>query len=126
MSSSLYIPGVCNIGPAEIRYRRRSGLVGFIATLVVLALIVIFDASSWTRIIIFLPATLMAVGFLQSWLHFCVRFGMAGLFNFGDGITQHESVEKAEFRRKDQQKAMIIVGGSAVVGVIVTVVAMYI
>lgn len=51
---------------------------------------------------------------------------MAGLFNFSDDITQHESVEKAEFRRKDQQKAVIIIGGSVVIGVVITVAAMYI
>jgi len=51
---------------------------------------------------------------------------MSGLFNFSDDITHHESVEKAEFRHKDQQKAMIMVGGSVVVGVVITVVAMYI
>jgi len=117
---------MCNIGPAEIRYRRKSGVAGLVGVLLVIALIIILDATSWLRLIIFLPATLMAVGFLQSWLHFCVRFGMTGLFNFSDDITHHESVEKADFRRKDQQKAIIIVAGSVVVGIVVTVLGMFV
>ena len=38
-----YIPGVCNIGPAEIARRRRAGWTGLVATVVLWALFVFFD-----------------------------------------------------------------------------------
>ena len=111
-----YIPGMCNIGPAEIRLRRLSGIAGLVITAVLWLSFILFDVASIWRFALFIPATISAVGLLQAWLHFCVNFGMRGLFNVSDGLQQQESVDQQAYRRKDQQKALIIIAGSAAIG----------
>lgn len=118
-----YIPGVCNIGPAEIRMRRMSGIVGLVATVAIFVIFYIVHIDALLRLFIFIPAVLAASGFLQAQLHFCARFGMSGLFNFSDDIRKQESVDQAEYRRKDQQKALTIIAGSAAIGLGVALVA---
>lgn len=118
-----YIPGVCNIGPAEIKLRRSAGIIGLAATIVFWLLFVWLDVPALLRLTLFLPATLAAVGFLQAWLHFCVKYGMNGLFNVSDGMASQESVDKKEFRRKDQQKAVLIIVGSLFFGIAIAITA---
>ena len=113
-----YQPGVCNIGPAEIRMRRRAGIASLDATVAVMVAFVAFDVPAEWRWLVALPAAGAAFGFLQAQLHFCVAFGMSGLFNFGTLGTQ-ESVLEAEFRKKDQRKAIVIAAGSLLVAFVV-------
>ena len=91
-SKAEYIPGVCNIGPAEIRRRRQSGWIGG-------------------------GITIGASGFLQAALHFCAGFGTRGVFNFGSVVGATQAVERLEFRRKDQRKARVIGLYAAMVGI---------
>lgn len=119
---NVYQPGVCNIGPAEIRQRRMSGYLGLAVAVVFLGLAFAFGWPAWTRLLVALPVMLAATGFLQAAFHFCVRFGAQGLFNFGDLGTQ-ESVHEAEYRRKDQRKALLIAGLSALIAAVVAVAA---
>jgi len=125
MSTNIYIPGVCNIGPAEIRYRRSMGILGLVATIVFLVIFIVFNVPPVWRLIIFIPAAGTAAGLLQAQLHFCVRFGMSGLFNFSDDIAKRENVEQAEFRKKDQQKAITIMAASAIFGLVVMLLSLY-
>lgn len=120
-----YIPGVCNIGPAEIRMRRASGLFGLGVTIIMFALFYVVDVDPLVRLLIFVPAVLAASGFLQAQLHFCARFGMSGLFNFGDDIRKQESIDQADYRRKDQRKAITIIAGSAAIGLGVAFIAFW-
>lgn len=120
--SNTYQPGVCNIGPAEIRSRRRAGIGGAIVTVAALVAFVVFGVPDGWRWLIALPAGVGAMGFLQAAFHFCARFGMAGLFNFGD-IGHEEAVHESEYRRADQRKAMLISVLSLGIGVAVAVVA---
>ena len=108
-STTTYQPGVCNIGPAEIRMRRRTGWLGAIVTVLALVGFVLLHTPEPWRVIIVLPAGLGATGFLQAAFHFCAAFGMGGLFNFGD-MDDREEVHEKEYRRKDQRKALLIVG----------------
>jgi hypothetical protein len=120
-SQNVYIPGVCNIGPAEIRNRRQSGIVGLIVTVVFIAAAVIFQIWWPWRLFVFVPAALGATGFLQSALHFCVKFGTQGLFNLDNAVGQTEAVHETEYRRKDQRKAIIIVVGSVLIAAVIAV-----
>jgi hypothetical protein len=114
-TQNVYQPGVCNIGPSEIRSRRRTGYIGLALTAVFLVIAYAVGLAAPWRLFVFLPAVLAATGFLQAQLHFCTRFGAQGLFNFGELGTQ-ESVMDAEFRRKDQRKAALIIVLSVVIG----------
>jgi hypothetical protein len=42
---------------------------------------------------------------------------MKGVFNFGSELGKTETVEQAEFRRKDQRKALLISLYSALIGI---------
>lgn len=118
-----YRPGVCNIGPAEIARRRRTGVVGTIATIVLLAILVAVHAPTPLRLLVFLPAAVAASGFLQAWLRFCAGFGWLGVFNFGDvGRTQGVADEGARLR--DRLMAGKIGLAAAAVGAVVAVIAL--
>ena len=100
-----YIPGVCNIGPAEVGMRRRVGWFGSAATILPWAIFWIFRVPAAWRLFLFLPAAMGATGFLQAAMHFCAGFGIRGVFNFGPEVGKTDSVEQAEFRQKDRRKA---------------------
>lgn len=123
--SNTYIPGVCNIGPAEIRMRRMTGYVGLAASAALFIIFYLVPIDPTLRLLVFLPATLAATGFLQASLHFCAKYGMSGLFNVSDDMAHQESVDQAEYRKKDQQKARMIIGGSLAVGILAALVAYF-
>jgi hypothetical protein len=124
-SKSEYIPGVCNIGPAEIRRRRQSGWLGLGATALLWAAFVVFRVPAPWRLLLFFPAMIGATGFFQAAFHFCAGFGMRGVFNFGPEVGKTDTVEQAEFRMKDRKKARDISLYAALVGIAVAVAAFF-
>jgi hypothetical protein len=121
-STNVYQPGVCNIGPAEIRQRRRLGWIGLAVSVVFLVLAFALGFPPAFRLLVALPAGMAATGFLQGAFHFCVRFGTQGLFNFG-AIGAEEAVYEAEYRKADQRKAVLIIVLSLAIAVVTAVVA---
>lgn len=117
-----YLPGVCNIGPAEKRMRRRAGWVGLAATIVLWALFIVLRVAAPWRIFLLLPAMLGASGFLQAAMSFCVNFGMRGVQNFGDKVGRVAVVEVLEDRRKDRRRSLRIVSYSFGIAIIVAAV----
>ena len=123
VTESAYRPGVCNIGPAEIARRRRTGVIGAIATIVLLAILVAVHAPTPLRLLLCVPAAVAASGFLQAWLRFCAGFGWLGVFNFGD-VGRTQSVADEAARLRDRLMAGKIGLAAAAVGAIVAVVAL--
>ena len=117
-----YRPGICNIGPAEIARRRRSGHVALVATVVLLVVLVAFGAPPLSRLLLILPAGAAASGYLQAAFKFCAGFGSRGIFNFGP-LGQTESVADAAARRSDRARARQILVASLAVGIAVGVAA---
>ncbi len=122
---SEYVPGVCNIGQAEIKKRRQFGWYGLIATIALWALFWLFRVPAPWRLFLFLPAAMGATGFLQAALHFCAGFGSRGVYNFRADVGQTDTVEQAEFRLKDRRKASLIGLYSALVGVVVALAGLF-
>ena len=120
-SRAEYIPGVCNIGAAEIRRRIRGGWTGLAVTIVLWAVFFVFRVLGPWRLFLFFPAAIGAAGFLQAAFHFCANFGMRGVFNFGPEAGKTDTVEQAEFRRKDRRKAGLISLASALIGIVIAV-----
>lgn len=89
--TAVYQPGVCNIGPAEIRRRRVSGWLGLGIAVVFLALAFGLGWAAPWRLLVAMPVFLSAQGFLQAAFHFCVGFASRGLYNFG-ALGSEESV----------------------------------
>ena len=121
--TTTYVPGVCNIGPAERRKRKQLGWVGVVLVVVGLVCFVVFDAPAWVRVIIAIPAAIAANGFLQSAMHFCVGFAMRGLYNMGDSLGTEETVYESDQRKADQRKGALIVGLSLLIAAAVAVIA---
>ena len=121
-----YIPGVCNIGQAEIRKRWVIGRNALIVCLVLWGAFIVFTVAPPWRLVLFFPATVAAIGFLQSAWHFCAKFGLGGVFNFGPDIGKTDSVEQAEYRRQDRRTALTIIGLSTLIGVVVAAAAYFI
>ncbi len=117
-----YQPGVCNIGPAEIASRRRAGHIGVIATIVLLVALIAIGAPPIARLLVALPATIAASGYLQAWLRFCAGFGSRGVFNF-DRVGETQRVEDDGARRRDRARATQIGVAALLIGVAVGIVA---
>ncbi len=115
MKNNEYIPGVCNIGKEEIKRRKFIGYLGLITTIFILILFIIYDLQKIFRIMIFIPAFGSSMGFIQAHLHFCARFGLTSLFNFGE-LGNHDSVLQKEFRKQDKIKALKIIFYSLLIG----------
>ena len=97
--------------------------MGLLITLVLWFAFYLGHVSAWWSIILFFPATLSALGFIQTYTHFCVGFGMAGLFNMDKDAGKADTISQAEFRKLDKAKAQKILLYSVLVGVIVALAA---
>jgi hypothetical protein len=122
LATIYYQPGVCNIGPAEIARRRRSGHAGLVAAIVILALLVVLHAPAWTRLLLFVPAGGSAAGYLQARLHFCAGFGSAGIYNFGELGKVDKVTDHAE-RTRDLLRSVQIGLASLAIGLAVGIAA---
>ena len=120
--NSEYVPGVCNIGPSEVTKRKQAGWLGLAFTIVLWMVFSILRVPSEWKLLLLLPATMSAIGFIQARMHFCVAFGIIGLFNFSLKVGKTDTVEQAEYRRKDKQKALQLIAYSVLIGIIVAAV----
>lgn len=107
-TKAAYVPGVCNIGLAEIGRRRRSAWSGLVATGVLWAALAWLGAPAPWRLLLFFPALVAAAGFFQARMRFCAYFGFSSLFNFGD-VGKADTVHQAAFRAEDRRTAWRIV-----------------
>ncbi len=119
MKNTTYVPGVCNIGLAEINQRKRIGWIGLVVTIAVWVLFRYFQLNAAWYLVLFFPAALSAAGLIQGFSHFCAAFGMKGMFNVSEELRKMESVEQAQFRAQDKKKAIQIFVASLAIGVIV-------
>jgi hypothetical protein len=118
-----YMPGACNIGPAEIARRRRVGHAGVIATVALAAVLLAVDAAPAWRLLLALPASLAAAGYLQAWLRFCADFGWRGVYNFG-ALGRQERVADDQARAQDRRRALLVGAGSGAIGLAVALVSL--
>ncbi len=81
MPKPAYQPGICNINTAEVAYRKRWGYIGSYLFIVLGGLMLLGEASWWMRLVLFLPAYVGAIGFLQARNRFCVAYAAAGQQN---------------------------------------------
>ena len=75
MSSS----AVCNIGLAEVRYRRRIGYAGLVLSILFILGVFLLELPRSYRLGLVLPAGIAFAGFLQARAGFCVAYGMQGV-----------------------------------------------
>jgi hypothetical protein len=102
-----YRPGACNIGPPEIARRRRAGVLGFGAAVVLAAALLVLGAQPLARLVVSLPLAAGSIGLLQARFHFCVGFALAGPRNFGP-LGGEERITDAVARRADLRTAGLV------------------
>ena len=118
-----YVPGSCNIGPAEIALRRRAGHAGLVVTAALGAALLRSDLPRAWRLTLAVPAAGAASGYLQARERFCADFGWRGVYNF-DRRGREQPVAGDRALAQDRRKALRIAAASAAVGVGVALVAM--
>jgi hypothetical protein len=124
IGGGVYEPGVCNIGPAEIARRRRSGHAALIVSAVLLAILVAIGAPHWTRLALVLTAGGSAAGYLQAIFHFCAGFGSRGVYNFGR-LGAIEQVADDQARARDRVRSIEIGLASLAIGLVVGIAAFF-
>lgn len=98
-----YVPGVCNIGPREVRRRRAFAVAGFLTAATLFVLMLVSGASPAIRFLILLPPTWAGTfSWLQARRRFCAAFAMAGIANFGDGDDSRQAVDDPAARLADR------------------------
>jgi hypothetical protein len=118
-----YVPGVCNIGPWEIRRRRAFAVVGFAVALVLFVALVAAGAPPIARVLVLLPAWGGAFSWLQARRRFCAGFAMAGISNFADGDTGRRAVTDPAAHRADIAATLRMTRDSFLIALPVTIVA---
>jgi hypothetical protein len=121
-----YIPGVCNIGPSERAKRRQIGIICLAIFIAALVFLLELHIAKYYRILLLFPAFGALIGFLQDRLHFCVGYGLSGLYNVLHSVGQAESVESQGMRSIDRRKSIQIIGLSLGLSVILVVVSLVI
>lgn len=125
MEKEKYIPGVCNIGPQERRMRKVGGWAGLGLFLALFAILYFTHAPYWSRFFLFLPAIVASTGWVQYTNHFCMNFGMRGLMNMDKAVWQTENVIEAEYRKKDRQRSLKLIGLSVLISLAATALAYF-
>lgn len=121
MSPQHYIPGVCNIGGAEIRVRKRIGWAMLAVTIAVATAVLLLDVSRWWRLLVFPVAYGSAIGFIQGYAGFCAAYGLRGVLNLGPRAGRTEPVREDAARRRDRRRALRMVATATIVAIVVTV-----
>lgn len=114
--SAEYRAGRCNIGPAEIAARRRSGYLGLAAAAGLALALVAVDAPSAARWLVAVPLAGGAIGLLQAHFRFCAGYGFAGMRSLR-ALGAAERVEDAADRRADRNRALAISAAGLAIGV---------
>ena len=114
-----YVAGACNIGPEEITRRKRAAVAGLLATVLLAVALVALGAPSGAgpRLLIALPLTGAAIGWIQARRRFCMAYGLAGTFNLGK-IGEMSRVTDQRALAADRRTALIIAGQGLLVGLI--------
>jgi len=118
-----YVPGVCNIGPWEIRRRRTFAIVGFAVAIVLFLALVAAGAPPIARLLVLLPVWGGAFSWLQARRRFCAGFAMAGISNFADGEAGRQAVTDPEAHRADIEATMRMTRDSFLIALPVAIVA---
>ena len=117
-----YVPGACNIGPAEIALRRRVGHVGLAVTATLATALLRSNLHPAWRLTLALPAAGAAAGYLQARHRFCANYGFRGLYNF-DTRGHEQPVPAPDTQTEDRRRARQITATSTAIGVGVALVA---
>lgn len=127
---SMYEAGVCNIGKVEIRKRYTFGIIGFIATgVLVVAFIGLNIYLPWSLLITIIPLGLGFEGVFQGKNKFCAGFAARGIYDLGGSGGERGKVNSDEDHKKDLEMAnkihLVSLISSVIILVIIIGIGMY-
>jgi hypothetical protein len=120
-ASSAYVPGICNINKAEIARRRKTGYLGLGVFVIMAVPFLLLHVSQFIRILLFLPAYLGTIGFLQAYYKFCVGYGAAGKQNATDGDKEAQTIVDAAAKALDKKRTTTVNTQAALIAGLITV-----
>jgi hypothetical protein len=120
-----YQAGVCNIGGAEVARRRQVAILGGVIYVALALYAIVQDFSPFASLVLFAPATLFAVGFVQSRKRLCFAFGLMGTFNF-QKLGSLTKIEDKAALAADRKMALMIIVQSLGIASILTALAILI
>ncbi len=118
-----YVPGVCNIGPWEIRRRWAFGVSGLAIAGALLALLVAVGAAPIARLVVLIPAWGGMFSVLQARRHFCGAYALRGISNFGNALETARDVADDAAHRADMAGLARLTRDSFLIGLALTIVA---
>lgn len=119
-----YVPGVCNIGPWEIRRRWIFGIAGLVAAALLFAALVALHAPALARALVLLPAWGGAFSVLQARRRFCGAYALRRISNFGTTYGTIQQVDDEAAHRADMAKLARLLRDSFAIALVLTVIAM--
>jgi hypothetical protein len=120
-----YQAGVCNIGGAEVARRRQVAIIGGVIYLALALYAVIQNFSPSASLVLFAPASIFAIGFVQSRKRFCLAYGLMGTFNF-QKLGSITKVEDKAALAADRKMAIQIVIQSLGIAFILTALVIFV
>lgn len=117
---SEYIAGACNIGPSEIKQRKRVAYSGALVFMAISIWLILIDAPTAGRVMVFFPAVAATTGLIQARKRFCVAFGFMGVFNF-EKIGNTHKIKVNEDLKADRQYAVRLLLQSVLAAIALTV-----
>jgi hypothetical protein len=127
MSESV-APAACkpNISSAGQQRRMRFGYQWLVASVALLVVLLVFRVPAYVGLLMFIPASMSAVGFLQARRHTCVMRAKEGTFEHEDFSTTKAGDEEVAASRavaSTINRDTVLIGlGAAVVGVLASLV----
>ncbi|MFX0051772.1 MAG: hypothetical protein ACFFAJ_11870 [Candidatus Hodarchaeota archaeon] len=116
-----YVAGICNIGSAEITQRKRIGFIGLAITgfgiIVYIPSIIILNINPLIGILFIFPGTITSIGFIQAREKFCAAYGFSSVANVSVQLGKTVRIEDKIDRKKDRNKAIIILIQSILIGI---------
>jgi hypothetical protein len=100
----VYVPGNCNIGPAEIKRRYRIGYLGLFLMTVFIVVAEVFHIPHMMKLFLFAPTFYALSGFFQAWQKFCFVYGWKGVFS----IIGNRKYSKVTDENRLQDRSMAI------------------
>ncbi|MFB6075291.1 MAG: hypothetical protein ABEJ89_09780 [Haloarculaceae archaeon] len=117
-----YQPGVCNIGTAERRKRRRVGYAGFAVAVAYVGVVVVAGLPDTALLATVAPLFAGFLGALQDRLRFCAGFAALARYDLSETGGDVHRVTDADAVRRDRRRAVQIVAGAALAAAALTAV----
>lgn len=107
-SKDCYIPGNVNIGRKEKARRIQNGWIYIVLAILAFVLMVFFDLPRIYRLLIYIPATMSALGFLQARESFCVLYGLKGEYRMDNERNKVIDSDQLSVDRKSSINIIIV------------------